>query len=208
MKCRKVEKALPLFVGRDLDRARMSEVAAHLAACERCRGLRAELAAGRAFLEASPAPPLLSQDDYAALRRAVWRRIETGAGSPAVGRAGRLILASAGVLAVAFAAILVLRARSELPRASGRSGAPPREEPAVAALPVTAREEPPPPLAPATSVGNTSHRAVRPAGRGPESSVVRIEFQTANPDVRIIWLVKKGEAAPAAAPAGRNQEVS
>jgi hypothetical protein len=35
---------------------------------------------------------------------------------------------------------------------------------------------------------------------------MKIEFQTANPDVRIIWLVKKGAETPSAA--GRNQEVS
>src|SRR5436189_3298426 len=129
MRCRKMEKALPLFVGRDLDPARMSQVAAHLAACERCRGLHAELAAGRAFLEASPAPPL-SEDEYATLRRAVWSRIDTGAGRPARGRVGGLILASAGLVAVALAAILVLHARPEHPRAPSRPGAPPREEPA------------------------------------------------------------------------------
>jgi len=207
MTCRKMDKALPLFVGRDLDPARMKEVAEHLAACDRCRGLHAELAAGRAFLEASPAAPLSEADD-AALRRAVWSRIETGAGRPAPGAAGRLILASAGLLAAALAAILVVHARPESTRAPGRSGGAPREEPAVAALPAPVREEPSAPLAAATSVGDMPRKAIRPAGRGPESRVDRIEFQTANPDVRIIWLVKKGEAAPAAAPAGRNQEVS
>lgn len=206
MTCRKMERALPLFVGRDLDPARMSQVAAHLAACERCRGLHEELAAGRAFLEASPAAPL-SEADYADLRRAVWIRIETGVGRPTRGRLGRLILASAGVMAVALAAILVLH-RPEHPQAPGRTGAAFREEPAVAALPAAPREEPPAPPEPVTAGGYTPRKAVRTAARGPESRVVRIEFQTANPDVRIIWLVKKGETAPAAAPAGRNQEVS
>jgi hypothetical protein len=201
-----MEKALPLFVGRDLDPRRMSQVAAHLAACERCRGLHEELAAGRAFLEASPAAPL-SEADYADLRRAVRRRIETGARRPVRGRVGRLILASAGLVAVALAAILVLHSPPEIARVPGRTAAP-REEPAVAALPEAPRNESPAPPAPATSVGDTPRKAVRTAARGPESRVVRIEFQTANPDVRIIWLVKKGEAAPAAAPAGRNQEVS
>jgi hypothetical protein len=208
MTCKKMEKVLPLFEGRDLDPARMSEVAAHLASCERCRGVHAELAAGRAFLEASPPAPL-SEADYAGLRRAVWSRIETDAVRPARGRVGRVILASAGLTAAALAAILVLHARPELPRAAGRTGAVvAREEPAVAALPEAPREEPPPPPTPATPVGYTPRKAVRTAARGSESRVVRIEFQTANPDVRIIWLVKKGETAPAAAPAGRNQEVS
>jgi len=206
MTCSRVEKTLALFVGRDLDPERMSKIAAHLEACERCRGLQAELEAGRVFLEASPAPPL-SPADYDTLRRDVWRRIETGAGRPAGGRAGRLILASAGILAVAFAAILVLRARLELPRAPGGTAAPRKEAP-VAALPAAPLEETDSPPAPAAFGPDNLRKAVRPARRRPDPSVVRIEFQTANPDVRIIWLVKKGEAAPAAAPAGRNQEVS
>jgi Putative zinc-finger len=206
MSCRRVEKSLPLFVGRDLTASRLSEIAAHLAACERCRGHLAELEAGLAFLEASPPPPF-AEADYDTLRRAVRRRIESGAGSPAGGRASRLILASAGILAVAFAAILVLRARVELPRAAGVAASTPRVEAAVAALPATPLEEPSPP-APVNVARNSPRRPARPAGRGAATSVVRIEFQTANPDVRIIWLVKKGETAPAAAPAGRNQEVS
>jgi hypothetical protein len=207
MTCSKVEKALPLFVGRDLGPVRMSEIAEHLQTCERCRGLQAELEVGRAFLEGSPAPPI-SQADSDTLRRDVWRRIETGTGRPEVGRAGRLVLASAGILAVAFAAILILRARLELPRAPGATAAAPRAEAAVAALPAAPREEPASPPVPATFGPENVRKAVRPAGRSSESSVVRIEFQTANPDVRIIWLVKKGEAAPTAAPAGHNQEVS
>jgi len=207
MTCRKMDKVLPLFVGRDLDPARMNEVAEHLAACERCRGLHAELAAGRAFLETSPAAPL-SEVDYADLRLAVRRRIETDARRPARSRVGRLVLASAGLVTVALAAILVLHARPEVPRAPRGTGVASREEPALAALPAAPLEEPTAPPAPATSLADTPRKAVRTARRGPESRVVRIEFQTANPDVRIIWLVKKGETAPAAAPAGRNQEVS
>ncbi|HYR46146.1 MAG TPA: zf-HC2 domain-containing protein [Thermoanaerobaculia bacterium] len=208
MTCRRVEKALPPFVGRDLDPSRMASVAAHLAACERCRSLQVELAGSRAWLEASPAPPI-PQADYATMRRAVWHRIETGAGKHASGRAGRLVLASAGILAVAFAAILVFRARLEIPRAPGRAASAPHEEAAaVAAPPARSLEEPSSPSAPVQFARHSPRKPVRPAGRGAESSVVRIEFTTANPDVRIIWLVKKGEAAPAAAPAGRNQEVS
>ena len=207
MTCRRVEKTLPLFVGRDLDPSRMASVAAHLAACERCRALQVELAGSRAWLEASPAPPI-PQADYATMRLAVWRRIETGAGKPASGRAGRLVLASAGILAVAFASILVLRARLEIPPAPGRAASAPREEAAVAAPPAKPLEEPSSPPAPVNFARHSPRKPVRSAGRGAESSVVRIEFTTANPDVRIIWLVKKGEAAPAAAPAGRTLEFS
>jgi hypothetical protein len=204
MTCRKVEKALPLFVG-GLDPARMSEVAAHLAARERCRGLHAELAAGRAFLEVSPARPLRG-----GLRRAAPR---VGAGSRRTAgirprSRGRLILASAGPWPWPSRRSSSCTPGPRSRRAPGRTGAAPREEPAVAALPAASREEPLPTPAPALSVAASPRKANQPARRGPESRVVRIEFQTANPDVRIIWLVKKGEAAPAAAPAGRNQEVS
>jgi len=207
MTCNRVEKVLPLFVGRDLDPSRMASVAAHLAECERCRSLRVELASSRAWLEASPAPPI-AQADYATMRRAVWRRIETGAGKTASGHAGRLVLASAGILAVGFAAILLLRARPEISRAASGTGPVPRAETtAVAAPPAKPLQEPSLPPAP-INVARHRRVPVRPARPGVESSVVRIEFQTANLEVRIIWLVKKGETAPAAAPAGRNQEVS
>jgi hypothetical protein len=103
----------------------------------------------------------------------------------------------------------VLRARLEIPRASGRTASAPREDAAAVAEPLARPlEEPSSPPAPVKFARHTPRKPVRPAGRGAESSVVRIEFQTANPDVRIIWLVKKGEAAPAAVTAGRNQEVS
>ena len=208
MTCKRVEKALPLFVGRDLDPSRMASVAGHLVACEPCRSLQVELASSRAWLEASPAPPA-SEGDYATMRRAVWSRIETGAGAGkgASARAGRLLLASSGALAAAFVAILVLRARPQIPRETGRTAPAPREEVAMATPSAKPLEEPPSPPAPPKLFRHGPSAPVRPAARGAESSVARIEFQTANPDVRIIWLVKKGETAPAARPASRNEEV-
>jgi hypothetical protein len=38
--------------------------------------------------------------------------------------------------------------------------------------------------------------------------VDRIEFRTANPNVRIIWLVRKGEDKSSSLKAGRIEEVS
>jgi hypothetical protein len=66
-------------------------------------------------------------------------------------------------------------------------------------------------ISPEAAAGDTIHsipRArVRPAAPAVSPTVVKIEFQTANPEVRIIWLVKKDDGVPSVA-ASRNQEVS
>jgi hypothetical protein len=52
------------------------------------------------------------------------------------------------------------------------------------------------------------HRSRRPPAVSGESAVERIEFRTGNPNVRIIWLVKKGEEKSSSFGAGRIEEVS
>ena len=206
MKCAKVRRALSLYAGHDLDAGGTRKIAVHLAECENCRSIEANLRESRAWLESAPPPPM-DESDFASIRRGVWRRIETdrrvaGKDPP---RAGRLGLAG-GLLAGALLAVfLFLRPRPEALQPVAREIA---VSPA-AALPLepsgTVESSPSP--APRNPTHSLSHARVRPAMTGARRSVVKIEFQTANPDVRIIWLVKKGEGIPSAA-AGRNQEVS
>jgi anti-sigma factor RsiW len=207
MRCSKVAKALPLYVGHDLKEGRSREISAHLERCGPCRAIEAGLRESRAWLEAGPRPPL-DETDYSAVRRGVWQRIESqeeGAGKRRLPGAGRLVLAGGLLAAALLAALLSVRQRPEaFPPAVQRPAVSPVTAPAVEPV-VTADGSPEP--APDETISSARPARVRPAARAEQQSVVKIEFQTANPGVRIIWLVKKGGGVPSAA-ASRHQEVS
>lgn len=211
MTCETVRRKLPLFVGDDLEAAARRPVAAHLETCDVCRAIEQELAASRQWLESVSATPF-SESDYATMRQAVWRRIEGRGLEAGTGGFRRLAVAATGILAAVIAAVFLLHAPVEAPRAPVRARAAVTEEPAVAAAPARAEEKSIPDIGGTPSVktvrSRQPHLATRAARPDAESSVARIEFQTANPHVRIIWLVNKGEAAPATRPASRNEEVS
>jgi len=213
MRCEKARKLLALESGGDLPGARDRALASHLEVCRRCRAFSEELALAVAWMR-SAAEPVISEADYAAMRREVWRRIESGRGarSSSFG-AGRLVLAAAGLLAAVLSLFLLARkSPQESPVASARpavvepppappnptvSSAGPAPSPAHAAEPVRVAVSRPP--------RSARRRPVAPAG---DSAVERIEFRTANPNVRIIWLVRKGEEKSSSMPAGRTEEVS
>jgi anti-sigma factor RsiW len=206
MRCAKVEKALPLHVGHDLDAGGSREVSAHLASCDRCRALEAGLRDSRAWLETGPRPPM-DESDYSAVHRGVWQRIEAedGIAGHRAPRAGRLVLGG-GLLAGALLAVfLLVRPRPEAFRpGTRRPAASPVTAPTVVMVQVAGIS---PEAAPGKTIRPVPRARVRPAAPIVSPSVVKIEFQTANPGVRIIWLVKKGDGVPSAA-AGRSQEVS
>jgi hypothetical protein len=206
MKCAKVRRALPLYVGHDLDAGGTRKIAAHLAECENCCSIEAGLRESRVWLESAPPPPM-DESDFASVRRGVWRMIEAGgrvAGKDPR-RAGRLVLAGGLLAGALLAAFLSLRPRPEAfePMAREIAVSPPAALPVEPSRIVVSSPSP----APRHPAHSLSLARVRPAMTAARQSVVKIEFQTANPDVRIIWLVKKGEGIPSAA-AGRNQEVS
>lgn len=215
MKCEEAGTLLALRAGGDLLEKDLERLTTHLESCAGCRPLGEELAASFAWTKA-PAAPLVSEADYAAMRREVWRRIEAGgAKSAAPFAGGRLVLTAAGLFAAALAAVLLVRRtpRESTPVAAVRPSAtaaaapsPGREEASAAATPAPA----PLVTAPVRVAASNSRPRVRP--RPPavsgESAVERIEFRTANPNVRIIWLVKKGEEKSSSLEAGRIEEVS
>jgi hypothetical protein len=211
MKCAKVSKDLPLLAGGDLGERKKLLVRAHLEACGECRALHEELLRSRAWRAATLAPRF-EEAEAAELRQAVWREIRAsghGAGAPAGRGAGAAFWRAAGVAAallIGFAAAIQIRPGRGASRVSPPDSIPPRATAVALATPPrlerpVAREpaSETPPLSRARG-GGRSARAVTP-------DLVRIEFQTANPDVRIIWLVKKDAESPSATP-GRHQEVS
>jgi hypothetical protein len=147
--------------------------------------------------------PPFSEEDRAAMRRGVWREIEARTAAEGAFRPARLVPAGAAVLAAVLVAVLWLRPPASAP-----------EAPALAAVtknPATVAEAAQrPPVEDSFRQPAAGHAPpyTRPRRREPEGVPVRIEFQTANPEVRIIWLVKKGEAAPRSFSSGRHQEVS
>lgn len=156
----------------------------------------------------SEGPPF-SEEDRAAMRRSVWREIEEHRQPEGVFRPGRLAFAGGAVLAAALMAVLWLRPAAQpsvlvpTPVAEGPSAGPPVTA-STGSLPAGEL-----PSVPTRLARVAPHRSPAPAVAAPAEGVpVKIEFQTANPNVRIIWLVKKGEAVPHPDPSGRKEEIS
>ncbi len=212
MTCESSGRLLALLEDGGLSRREVRRVAAHLKSCGRCRALQRELARSRRWIESAPAPPL-AEEDLAAMRRGVWRQIEELSLDSRRGAstARSLAFAALGLAAAAFGVMWLARGAQEpaprrvapptaaalaavFPEPASTSGAP--AAPAAASSAISP--------APAGRVARTGRRRASPAV---EPGFSRIEFQTANPSVRIIWLVGKGRDA-SAPPAGRSQEVS
>src|SRR5215470_11826727 len=200
MNCERAERLLALAAGADLGGREARDLETHLAGCDRCRALEGDFVRSRAWLESAP-QPTCSEADYADLRRGVWREIERRGAAPArVTPAGaRTILAGAGLFAAALAALLLLPLPIVVRRAPGPESAGPvriAEPSAAAAEPGSVRPTPAsvaPVVSPVLSGRNRPVARRRSAAPEPAEETVRIEFRTANPNVRMIWFVKKGE---------------
>jgi hypothetical protein len=212
MKCSRVERILPLLAGDELEGRRKREIEEHLAGCEGCRLLRGDLLRGRAWFASIPAPSL-GEAESGELRHGVWREVESRGlrAGGAVPRYSRFAVSSvAALLAAVLVGLAVLSKGRPGPAASPPAAAvlaAPEETVAAVAAAQTVEEveESAAPEPVPANARPLRARARRHTGTVPPE-VVKIEFQTANPDVRIIWLVKKSAENPSAA--GRNQEVS
>jgi len=147
-------------------------------------------------------PPPFAEGDYASMRRAVRRRVEARPGG--FGLAWGWSLGAVALAASALvAALLVVRVPRPAATAQVAVTTPP-------ARPESARvfdELPLLPIGrlPALAPARRPHPAIP---RAPDAAPVKIEFQTANPDVRIIWLAKPGEAPPRRSARAETEEVS
>jgi hypothetical protein len=212
--CRAARRLLPLFAGGDLDAAETVAVSAHVAACAGCRAEVDALAAALSLL------PLATLPFGEAERRGVRRRVldeiaRREEGAPSV----LALLAQPHLALAALAGAIVIGTALVAPFLARNAGVPEAvllEPPAPPATPAPAKE----PAAVAASLapdraapvaGAARTRRARPAAppAAAPSPAMRLEIQTGNVNVRIIWFTggTSGEA-PSEGPAGDPNGVS
>ena len=220
MRCDRARRLLALGAGGDLTGQEARRVADHLAGCPECHVYSESLSSTVAWLRSEGAPPV-SESEFTELRRRVWGRIGEKAVPSRRGLTdwGRLGLACGAAAAILAAFLIIRRATQETAAVAG-----PARSPAVstATAPAAGSEtggrgapemlsrgatREPVPAERIAASPPTRLRRHRPLPAEP-AGVDRIEFRTANPNVRIIWLVRKGEEKSSSAAPGRNQEVS
>lgn len=242
MDCTRVEELLVLFSGDDLDARQAEAVRDHLSACPTCQAQADELAASRAWLQATP-PPQFDDAFYSELRQSVLREL------PLVKEEGGRFAWLVGflpqwrwqpVLALATVAVLLFVSWAAYRKSSYPSNARSpevAEKPKPTVLPEqkndfavnvpnatpssggssnrtlpgvrkTAKRQaaPPtvaPPEAPKAALlaqANTPDVGTVPPAPTSAPEMMRMEFQTADPNIRIIWLTPKAPATNTAEP--------
>ncbi len=206
MTCERSEALLPLAVGGDLDARDQAHVEAHLAGCTPCSGLAEELRASQRWLKAE-ATPDIGGAVYDDLRRSIRQRIADESPAPALlgwldrhwqwYRRFRPFATNQTMLASVASMVLVVGTLSLVwPRHGG-------DLPGVTMAPVLATQVPTerPGSAGSSGGADDSTPLLAPSGEPegtlpsdddeviPDSSM-RIEIQTQDPSVRIIWLAR------------------
>lgn len=211
MTCARVETLLALHVEGDLGADASRAVEAHMAECPGCRAEAAAYKRSQSFLrEDGPAP--FDERDYAEIRRAVREQLAEKASRSTIVRrvTGFFLEGKRGTPALAAAACLLLVAAIALRPFQKHTQEPPRAAAAQALFPSKQIPLRSPELSPV--VRTSEAQALFPSeqktsitvARKPPllaraaiaSAVSRIELQTENPNVRIIWLVGSQPARP------------
>jgi hypothetical protein len=183
MKPRHVLDRLPLWVEGDLPGPESHSIQEHLDLCESCREAAGALRASQAWLKDAPPAPF-SDGDRAQLRRDVMALVRAEIPrKPGASRIPALLLMAAAVLCLL--AMDLYPRRPKDPLAPG-----PVARPAIAsALPSTLQ----PTVIEAVRPRPISrrHTTVQPDSKAAaEPAFARMEIQTSNPQIRIIWLAR------------------
>lgn len=201
MDCSGTEDLLALFVGGDLDESETLAVSAHLAACATCAESATRLRESIELIRRETEPEV-DGAFYESIRRDVLATLAAPAPSErrwSIGVAASVALVALGLLFV----VLAMRAQPASDRdETARDDRPPSVEP------------PSPPREPETDAPSprraTRHRAdprrhiaPRRAPRAAElpaecvaaAEPLKLEFQTSDPNIRIIWFVPNEDGA-------------
>lgn len=204
MTCTSVQALLPLSAGGDLPKRRAERVRRHLEVCADCAALSEAYRESRQWLRAAPGPSV-GGAELEQMRRAVWYRIERQPPMPplrlAVERFWSALRQFAGQPSVALAAVgLVVVGSVALTRTSGLGGSRlstglevmPHPTPDDSVEDNAGPEIPDDPemvLASATPKDMADGAETGEGEPGSEmiAEKMRIEIQTQDPNVRIIW---------------------
>lgn len=190
---------LPLWIEGDLSGAEAQRVTDHLDGCPSCRAAAEALRESQKWLK--DAPPLPFEDhDFAQVRQKVLERLASEA-SPSTqikmapfSRWRPLLAAAASLL------LILLASRSNLQKRQPVIAPPPL--PSQAPEPQPTPFIPPVPTAPRVTRRPAPNPGPIPLPRPsqgaeplnePPATAIRIELQTANPNIRIIWLPNSSE---------------
>jgi len=216
MNCRRIEKLIPLYVECDLESDEAGRVSAHLQTCESCGTLVAEYEASQSWLRSNTLPDFdeAMLDD---MRRGVMRGIDEARERPSFfGFFARPLMPGRAFAAVA--ALLIIFAAFALYIYLGRSSAVSNDEklasdivaPEDVSTPGGLKQNPVAPPHPVKRYTGKEHGRSRPKFDRvimPETDstvaqktvdvptnteeMTRIEIQTGDPNIRIIWFSPK-----------------
>jgi len=224
MNCKQTEKLLPLYAGRELEEKRATLVTEHLQTCAACARVANEYRESVRLTEQF-APPVFSEAVYAGIRQHVQREIETEALAPAWSHTiaslfrSRLTWAIASMLLIVvsmFAIYFMMNRGNVEPQLANQPPAnvqPGTNEHSKSGLPDSSLP------AGGNTGGEKQHlarghqlqrrkrsrdtladRVNTVAAKSPEatstSKTLRLEIQTKDPKIRIIWFVEP-ETKPA-----------
>ncbi len=239
MKCRRVEKLLPLFVEGDLASGIADRLASHLDWCGRCNWLADEYKESQSWLRANQ-PPEFDSAFLDSFKAGVLRRVEESAGRPSLLASlvqqwsRRQVLALSAALLIIFGALVFyiyhvrIRVNQEVheavEQAPNKSTAPsnkPELEPATGRVPgagsemrhhfskltaaktrdrglIVMKQPVESPLVSQTARAEQSgSTAATPVGVSDDPpGMLRIEIETGDPNIRIIWFAPKEIETP------------
>lgn len=172
---------IPLWVEGDLDAAGMAAVEHHLVQCPACRSAAQDLRASQDLLREATASPF-EVSDRERLRRQVMTQIRAEAAAKPVRRLQPRSVLLAACAASLLLAIFLWRQGPAIavPQPTAAPKAPQQPPQPPPALALQQDRTPPPTRGPAAS----------PREAPPPAGPARIEFQTADPTIRIIWLAQ------------------
>ena len=221
LNCKRARRNVPLFVAGDLSGDLDREMVNHLAICEQCGRLAQEFRESNSLLTEACALPEFGAEFYDEIRNSVLDKITRDGLSSRPRFVHRWIFASALALMLVASAVMFVRWRAarEAPQpltstnqidgnsASNQAPEPPSSPQSQDFSPKTQR--PQKPVRQMTLTHRTSQQfqlarnlAASPGGpqqspseRASTSEVSRIEIQTSNPNIRLIWLVAADKRA-------------